>query len=305
MRSLVLAIDFDGTIVAERYPAIGHLKRHAKEYINRLVADGHRIIINSCRAGCDEDRMRRFLDDHGIQYHAVNGNLPDRIMLYQNDCRKVGADLYIDDKSLFANRTMCWPQIYDYITAYAAAVPIILCLVGESGVGKTEAAAYLEREYGIPMLRSCTDRPPRSPEEDGHVFLTPAEFDAIPDKIAYTEFGGYRYCCRPDDIKPRTTYVVTEDGYENLVRDANGRYTVVGIRMRRPPALRAVPQDRIDRDRDRFVLPAICYRYVIENRWTDLDSLYDCLDTLVVDLFHIDRCLTWRGDRPTHLSSSR
>jgi len=53
------------------------------------------------------------------------------------------------------------------------------------------------------------------------------------------------------------------------------------------------------------VLPAICYRYVIENRWTDLDSLYDCLDTLVVDLFHIDRCLTWRGDRPTHLSSSR
>jgi hypothetical protein len=305
MRSLVLAIDFDGTIASERYPAIGHLKRHARECINRLVDDGHRIIINSCRAGHDEDRMRWFLDDHGILYHAVNCNLPDRIALYQNNCRKIGADLYIDDKGLFANRVISWPQIYQYITAYAAAIPTILCIVGESGTGKTEAAAYLEREHNIPMLRSCTDRPPRSPDEDGHTFLTPTEFDAIPDKIAYTEFGGYRYCCRSDDIKPRTTYVVTEDGYENLVRDANGRYTVIGIRMRRPPALRAVPQDRIDRDDGRFVLPRICYTHTIENTWTDLDPLYDCLDTLVVDLFHLDRHLQWRADRPTHLLSER
>ena len=34
-------------------------------------------------------------------FDAVNENLPERIALYNNDCRKIGADYYIDDKNLF------------------------------------------------------------------------------------------------------------------------------------------------------------------------------------------------------------
>ncbi|MDD4053130.1 MAG: hypothetical protein PHR28_14690 [candidate division Zixibacteria bacterium] len=301
MRSLVLAIDFDGTIAIDRYPEVGRLKRQAKEYLDRLYDDGHRIIINSCRAGYGEDKMRQFLDAQGIRYHAINSNLPDRIAAYQNDCRKVGADLYIDDKGVFANRIITWPQIYAYITKMAATVPVILCIVGESGTGKTEIATYIEQEYGIPMLRSCTDRPPRSPDEDGHRFLTPAEFDTIDHKIAATEFGGYRYACRPEDLQARNTYVITEDGYENLLREADGRYRVVGIRVCRPAALRLVDPDRIARDRDRFVLPLISYQYVIDNVWTEVAPLYDCIDTLLVDLFHIDRHNTWREHQSTAL----
>ena len=48
---LVIAIDFDGTIVEEGYPNIGAMRKGAYKYIRKLVNEGHFIIINTCRSG--------------------------------------------------------------------------------------------------------------------------------------------------------------------------------------------------------------------------------------------------------------
>lgn len=38
--------------------------------------------------------------ERGIEFDAVNENLPELIELYGNDCRKINADIYIDDKAV-------------------------------------------------------------------------------------------------------------------------------------------------------------------------------------------------------------
>ena len=36
----------------------------------------------------------------GLTFDTVNANLPELIDLYKNDCRKINADIYIDDKAV-------------------------------------------------------------------------------------------------------------------------------------------------------------------------------------------------------------
>ena len=175
MKKLVIAIDFDGTIVTDKYPDIGYLKRNAKKVINELFDAGHEIIINSCRQGREEREMVEFLLDNEIKFDEVNQNLCYRIEEYDNDCRKIGADVYIDDKE-YSHRVICWNDIRYHIMRKANRKPLIICIVGESGSGKTTIAEYIEREHGIKMMESYTDRPMRYPGETGHTFVTKEEF---------------------------------------------------------------------------------------------------------------------------------
>lgn len=114
---LVLAIDFDGTVAKTEYPIIICLMPHAKEVINKLSAEGHTIIINSCRANEPAEMMKNFLDEHGINYHHINENSPHRIQTYGSDTRKISADLYIDDHNLGCN-SINWLAVYDEIQTY-------------------------------------------------------------------------------------------------------------------------------------------------------------------------------------------
>lgn len=115
MKKLTLSIDFDGTIAHEEYPDIGDPLPGAKQVINTLYEMGHIIIINSCRAGKYEQKMKEYLYKNGIKHHFVNENPPWRIEQYEGlDCRKIGADYYIDDRNLFS-REINWPDIFSEI----------------------------------------------------------------------------------------------------------------------------------------------------------------------------------------------
>lgn len=109
-----LCIDFDGTIVYSDYPKIGKLKPNAVEVINRLYNGGYKIIINTCRAGIYEGYCYQFLKKHNIQYHYINSNLPEDIEFFKQDCRKISADIYIDDKQL-GGIPDDWEKIYKLI----------------------------------------------------------------------------------------------------------------------------------------------------------------------------------------------
>jgi hypothetical protein len=119
MKRLTLAIDFDNTIVEEKYPAIGNLLPGAKEHINKLYADGHFIIIWTCRCDNYQLEAEHFLHLNGINYHKINENQPGRILTYKGlNCRKVSADIYIDDRNL--GGIPSWWEIYDKIREIAS-----------------------------------------------------------------------------------------------------------------------------------------------------------------------------------------
>jgi hypothetical protein len=113
---MIIAIDFDGTIVEQEYPKIGKLKKDAKTVINKLYKNGHKIIIWTCRSNGNEtkddlDQMLRFLDKQGILYHAANKNVPEAPF----DCYpKIYADLYIDDRAL-GWRGWKWEDVYSIV----------------------------------------------------------------------------------------------------------------------------------------------------------------------------------------------
>jgi hypothetical protein len=93
---MVIAIDFDGTIVEHEFPNIGPLKEGSKEALKAFKKAGHKIAIWTCRQGDDERQVRQFLRDNNIPYDSVNTPVAG----YDLGTRKIFADLYIDDKGL-------------------------------------------------------------------------------------------------------------------------------------------------------------------------------------------------------------
>lgn len=114
MKQKILSIDFDGTIVENAYPNIGELKPDAKYYINKLIEMGYVVTINTCRSGRFEDAARDFLIQNGIKYHYFNENPPELIKMYQSDCRKISADIYIDDRCLMG-LPETWEEIFNLV----------------------------------------------------------------------------------------------------------------------------------------------------------------------------------------------
>lgn len=112
--SKIIAIDFDGTIVESAFPGIGKIKKDASKYINLLYKEGYIILINTCRTGSYEGDVENFLQRCKIKYHYINCNLPSQIEFFGQDCRKLSADLYIDDKCLMG-LPETWEEIYKII----------------------------------------------------------------------------------------------------------------------------------------------------------------------------------------------
>ena len=51
MTNKIIAVDFDGTIVEDRYPAIGKPKLFAFETLKQLQNDGYRLTLWTYRSG--------------------------------------------------------------------------------------------------------------------------------------------------------------------------------------------------------------------------------------------------------------
>ncbi len=99
---MIIAIDFDGTLVRSVWPAIGSPVSGAIETMRQWHRAGHRIIIWTCRAGAELEACEQWLIANGVPFDAINENLPERIALYGSDTRKASADLYLDDKAVGA-----------------------------------------------------------------------------------------------------------------------------------------------------------------------------------------------------------
>jgi len=109
---MIIAIDFDGTIVEHRFPDIGHIKPFAFETLQALQAKNFRLILWTHRSGRLLDEAVKFCLENGVKFYAVNKNYPEE-KWSENDSRKILADIYIDDHNL--GGVPSWGEIYQII----------------------------------------------------------------------------------------------------------------------------------------------------------------------------------------------
>jgi hydroxymethylpyrimidine pyrophosphatase-like HAD family hydrolase len=110
---LIIAVDFDGTIVEDAYPKIGKPRLFAFETLKRLQEDGHRLILWTYRSGLRLEEAVKFCEDNGIQFYAVNKSFPEEQFDYSKS-RKIYADLFIDDRNI--GGVLGWGEVYQMIT---------------------------------------------------------------------------------------------------------------------------------------------------------------------------------------------
>ena len=93
VNSMYIAIDFDGTCVTHDYPRIGK-DIHAVNVLKSLVANGHKLILNTMRSGKELDEAVNWFKEHNIELFGVNENPTQKSWTASP---KVYAHMYIDD----------------------------------------------------------------------------------------------------------------------------------------------------------------------------------------------------------------
>ena len=94
-----LAIDFDGTIVEHKYPAIGKEMHFAFQTLDALQKQGHQLILWTYRSGKALDEAVEFCRKNGIEFYAINKSYPEEEFDENESSRKIMADIFIDDKN--------------------------------------------------------------------------------------------------------------------------------------------------------------------------------------------------------------
>ncbi|MGB1268305.1 MAG: BT0820 family HAD-type phosphatase [Flavobacteriaceae bacterium] len=110
---LIIAVDFDGTIVTDAYPQIGKPQLFAFETMKRLQNDGHRLILWTYRCGKKLNEAVAFCKENGIEFYAVNNSFPNEEFTGK-ESRKIAADLFIDDRNI--GGFIGWGEVYQKLT---------------------------------------------------------------------------------------------------------------------------------------------------------------------------------------------
>lgn len=95
----VIAIDFDGTIFETEYPKILRPILPVIEMAKARKAAGDKLILWTCREGAELDAAVEACRGYGLEFDAVNDNLPELKEQWGNNPRKIAADEYWDDKN--------------------------------------------------------------------------------------------------------------------------------------------------------------------------------------------------------------
>lgn len=113
---MIIAVDFDGTIVEHKYPAIGKEIPFATATLRQLIKDGHKLILWSVREGELLEEAVKWCEDHGVRFYATNSNIdedPGETQMSEHYSRKLKADMFIDDRNV--GGLPDWGTIYQLI----------------------------------------------------------------------------------------------------------------------------------------------------------------------------------------------
>ncbi|MFT6850001.1 MAG: hypothetical protein ACJATA_000807 [Sphingobacteriales bacterium] len=98
-RPLIIAVDFDGTIVEHRAPKMGKPLPGAFETLKALKNEGHRLILWTYRDGDALTEAIDFCRENGLTFFAINNSFPHEEYLPIMS-RKINADIFIDDRNV-------------------------------------------------------------------------------------------------------------------------------------------------------------------------------------------------------------
>lgn len=96
----IIAVDFDGTLCKSNWPDIGDPNHKLIEYLIGEQKSGSKIILWTCRCGKYLNNAIDWCKDRGLYFDAVNSNLDEHTELFENDSRKIFANVYIDDRAM-------------------------------------------------------------------------------------------------------------------------------------------------------------------------------------------------------------
>ena len=112
---MTIAVDFDGTIVRHRYPAIGEEKPFAVATLRMLLEEHHKLILWTVREGQLLDDAVEWCRQRGVEFYAVNMSFPgeDEAEPDHHYSRKPKVDIFIDDRNV--GGLPDWGTIYQMI----------------------------------------------------------------------------------------------------------------------------------------------------------------------------------------------
>ena len=96
MEPITIAVDFDGTIVCNRYPKIGEPVPMAIETIKEWISFGVQVILWTMRHGDGLREAVEYCKNAGIEFYGINKN-PSQDW---SDSPKAYAHIYVDDMAV-------------------------------------------------------------------------------------------------------------------------------------------------------------------------------------------------------------
>lgn len=110
---MIIAVDFDGTIVEHEYPRLGTPIPFAIETLLKLQKDGHVLILWTVRDGALLQEAIDYCAKKGLTFFAANKNYPEEDPAKAS--RKLTAELFIDDRNV--GGLPDWGVIYNAVKA--------------------------------------------------------------------------------------------------------------------------------------------------------------------------------------------
>ena len=111
---MIIACDFDGTIVTHEYPKIGKPIPFAIQTLKKLQEeDHHRVILWTVREGALLQEALDYCKSKGLEFYAVNSNFPEEVHDREEPRKLSAIDVYIDDRNL--GGLPDWGVIYNMI----------------------------------------------------------------------------------------------------------------------------------------------------------------------------------------------
>jgi hydroxymethylpyrimidine pyrophosphatase-like HAD family hydrolase len=113
---MIIAVDFDGTLVEHCYPEIGREKLFAFEALKDLQKQNHQLILWTIRTGNELEEAVQFCRERGIEFYAVNKSYPEEVLDPETTSRKIQADVYIDDRNV--GGLLGWGEIWHILNPH-------------------------------------------------------------------------------------------------------------------------------------------------------------------------------------------
>lgn len=141
---MIIAVDFDGTIVTHEYPNIGREIPFAIDTLKRLQNEfQHLLILWTVRSGKELEEAVEYCRAKGLEFYAVNANYPEEVFS-PDISRKINADLYIDDRGL--GGIPDWGIIYRMISTGKSLQPPSYDIENEYPVKKKKWFGFLKND---------------------------------------------------------------------------------------------------------------------------------------------------------------